>query len=294
MEHSWMMRTTKPFLKVYLSRATARVQEAMHIMGVESNSSNNNVAREEKEGGRGETSSGNLTLAKQVPSEKEVATYMECLRHELRTVRHDIELTNHLVRHVVIPSLHTLSDYLQTCRCMHSDVTNFDMTTFGSSSGGGGGGDGAGDSGVDGGRTKGSGTLSSSSSSSSSPSPATTTSMQQQQGRRRASLNSFQRHNCKLAYCTKTILFSISQISNELENELVSSTVSMKRAATWSTKKMLQYRLVSVPIVFRIVLELFLWLSLPCNIYIYHCQSLTYISTFFFMDTLLFFLLFFF
>ena len=229
-----MMRTTKPFLKVYLARATARVQEALHIMGVESNSKRG----DEKEGGEKEKmiTAGNLTLAKQVPSEKEVATYIECVRHELRTVRHDVELTNHLVRHVVLPSLHALSDYLHTCRCMHSDVTNFDMTIFGSSG-----------RGVDGGRENGSsGTLSDFSSSSSSPSAATTTSMhQQQQGRRRASLNSFQRHNCKLAFCTKTIVISLDQMSKELENELESSTVSMKRAATWSTTKMLQYRQVS-------------------------------------------------
>ena len=232
-----MMRTTKPFLKVYLARATARVQEALHIMGVESNSKRG----DEKEGGEKEKmiTAGNLTLAKQVPSEKEVATYIECVRHELRTVRHDVELTNHLVRHVVLPSLHALSDYLHTCRCMHSDVTNFDMTIFGSSRSG---------SGVDGGRENGSSGAfsSSSSSSSSSPSAATTTSMhQQQQGRRRASLNSFQRHNCKLAFCTKTIVISLDQMSKELENELESSTVSMKRAATWSTTKMLQYRQVS-------------------------------------------------
>lgn len=78
-EHEWMMRATRPFLKVYLSRSAARIQEALTLMGVAT----------KKSGGSSSNSVGNYNLSVSLPSKKDISTYVECVRHELRFVRHD-------------------------------------------------------------------------------------------------------------------------------------------------------------------------------------------------------------
>ena len=132
-EHDFMMRATRPFLKVYLSRSSARIQEALHLMGVQpptkhtNHTNHNNHNHNSSSGGGGK---GNYNLSIAVPSKKDILTYVECIRHELRSVRHDVELTNHVTK-MIVASIVRFQNYLNTCHCENQEIWNYDKTTFG-------------------------------------------------------------------------------------------------------------------------------------------------------------------
>lgn len=96
LEHDWMMRATRPFLKVYLSRTAARIQEALTMMGVTATKKGSDVGNSSNS-----NNSGNYNLSVSPPSKKDVSTYVECLRHELRFVRNDGKKINDLFREII-------------------------------------------------------------------------------------------------------------------------------------------------------------------------------------------------
>ena len=247
-EHRWMMRTTRPFLKVYLARSAARIQESLHMMGVVPLSSSKNKGNQGTPSNSGATSAtsgtsgatGNLHLTLSVPSEKEMSTYIECVRHELRSVRHDIDLTNHVVHNVIVPSLVKLHAHLLSSRCLNKDASNFDTTTYGASR-----------------NTNNQNHNEIAQTTTSSMSNATNVAKTAKTAKtakatnamntaRQAGLNSFQVHNCTLALRLHNLVHSMLKISNDLDEERKSSRTALERASMWSTENSMTNRSIAM------------------------------------------------
>jgi hypothetical protein len=216
-EHRLLIgKVTAPFLKVYLARSSARLNAAINIMGGAP------VVT-----GRGDrldkadqtTPKGNRNLSLGLPTSKAMKTFVDCVRDELRAVRHDIGLSVAVTRNVV-RSVRSVLTRLRVAWCTHPDCYTFDMLSF---------------------RSKNKMIQSAATTDSSGVAHL------DRQNRVGGSagfknddwknggegLNSFQIHNCMLAHLLEQMRAGIVSLAAGLDDELRASRTMLERASAW-------------------------------------------------------------
>ena len=203
-EHRLLVaKTTSPFLKVYLARSSARMNAAINIMGTAPNG---------KEILKKPTGNRNLSIG--LPSTKAMMTFVDCVRDEIRAVRHDTGLSVAVTRSVV-KSVRSVLEGLEAAWCTHPDGYTFDMLTFRRNSV------------VEGNQSANDGT---------GARRRKIGSTKSRDSNRGDGLNSFQNHNCKLAELLSKLGSGLRSLVNGLENELGASQTMLDRASAWERK----------------------------------------------------------